>query len=182
MQAGTQDRRSLRTRAALRASFGALLLERGFEALTLGEVAAQANVGRSTLYEHFRTKQDLLQATLAAPLAILADLVLPDSPRSVAGLLQHFRDNHGVSRVLLGHELRPIVSRTLAVLTAERLAGQDAPLIAAEITARQIADAQLALIECWVLGRPPMELGVAAAALERSSRALAVAHAGFSAG
>lgn len=173
MQADTQDRRSQRTRAALRASFGALLLERGFDALTLGDVAARANVGRSTLYEHFRTKHDLLQATLAAPLGALADLVRPEAPGTTTGLLQHFREHQAVSRVLLGHELRPVVSRALAALIAARLQPHLAPLIAPEITARQIADAQLALLECWVLGRPAMELAAAAEALRSSSRALA---------
>ncbi|MFC0135970.1 hypothetical protein CR105_01425 [Massilia eurypsychrophila] len=72
------DRRSQRTRAALQAAFVQLLLKDGYDELKIGAVAKTANVGRSTLYEHYRTKQDLLRGTLDGPFSILAALVEPD--------------------------------------------------------------------------------------------------------
>lgn len=170
------DRRSQRTRAALQTAFVRLLLKDGYEELKIGAVALDANVGRSTLYEHYRTKQDLLQATLHAPFSILAALLQPGgSIDPVIGVLNHFRDQQQLARVLLGWPTRPVLGRTLAALIVERLkCAASAPAsVPAEITARQIADAQLALIECWVLGRPSCDIDAAAQALKATTRALA---------
>lgn len=185
MSEETLDRRRQRTRTALQTAFVRLLLKDGYEQLKIAAVALDANVGRSTLYEHYRTKQDLLQATLHAPFSILAELVRPGcSSDRVVGLLQHFRDQQQLTRVLLGWPTRPVLGKTLAALIVERLSGVNlAPAIPAEITARQIADAQLALIECWVLGRPSCAIDAAAQALMATTRALAVsAHAPEGAG
>ncbi|MES2320691.1 MAG: TetR/AcrR family transcriptional regulator [Pseudomonadota bacterium] len=177
MNEETQDRRSQRTRAALQTAFVQLLLKDGYDALKVGAIAEAANVGRSTLYEHYRTKQDLLRATLSTPFTTLAGLVQPGcSTEPVIGLLKHFRENQQVSRVLLSWPTRPVLGQTLAALVGERLASGHfgTPLIPSEITARQIADAQLALVECWVLGRPSCDIGTAAQSLMASTRALAV--------
>ncbi|NHZ64595.1 TetR/AcrR family transcriptional regulator [Massilia genomosp. 1] len=170
------DRRSLRTRAALHGAFVELLLEQGFEALKIGAVADRANVGRSTFYEHYRTKHDLLRASIVGPFSILADLVAPTvSAGSVTALLRHFRDNQQIARVLLGWPTRPLLGHTLADLIADRLKRHPAGLarVPHEVIARQIADAQLSLVDSWVQGRPHLDLDVAADALKRTAMALA---------
>ncbi len=54
--------RSRRTRAALLASAGAILDERGFDALTMTAVADQAGVTRRAVYMHFGTRAALIGA------------------------------------------------------------------------------------------------------------------------
>lgn len=179
----TSDRRSLRTRAALHSAFFQLLLDHGYEALKVGAVAERANVGRSTFYEHYRTKHELLRSSISAPFSVLADLIDPSIPtEGVTALLQHFRENRQLARVLLGCPTRPLLSHTLASLIAARLKRHAAAqaLIPVEVIARQIADAQLALVDSWVLGRPGLELEPSAAALRRSSVAIAGALCGSS--
>jgi AcrR family transcriptional regulator len=61
-QKGRQDRRIRRTRAALHQALISLILERGYEAVTIKDVVDRANVGRSTLYAHYPSKEDLLTA------------------------------------------------------------------------------------------------------------------------
>lgn len=173
------DRRRQRTRNALHSAFVELLLEQGYESLKIGTVADRANVGRSTFYEHYRTKHDLLRASIVGPFSILADLVSPAvSTGAVTTLLQHFRDHQQVARVLLTWPTRPLLSHTLAHLIVERLKRRPAgfPRILLEVIARQIADAQLSLVESWVQGRPRLDLDVAADALRRTALALASAH------
>jgi AcrR family transcriptional regulator len=181
MNAQDLDRRQQKTRSALRAAFLSLLLEQGYETLKIGHVTQRANVGRSTFYEHYRTKHDLLLASIRQPFSILADLVEP-GPASgrLPALLRHFRENHGVGRVLLGWPVRPMLSQTLSGLIATRLARTPCsePLIPMEVAARQIADAQLALLESWVLGRPACEIDGVAQALKRGSDALVGVFAG----
>lgn len=175
------DRRTAKTRSALLAAFYRLMAEQGYEALTVGAVAEQADVGRSTFYEHFRTKHDLLRASIAGPFAVLADLVPGASGEAHArALLEHiFQQRHG-ARVLLSWPTRPLLARTLAELIAERLETLGPRCVAKEIAARQLADAQLALLESWVLGRPACDLAAMTAALVRSTSALTAALASSS--
>jgi AcrR family transcriptional regulator len=79
-----QDRRKLRTRTAALQAFAELFLEEGYEALTVAGVADRAGIGRSALYLHFRTKEDLLKASLARPFKLLA--VRPSSCRRAYAL------------------------------------------------------------------------------------------------
>ncbi len=60
MTEAKEDRRIQRTRELLRSSMVALIRERGFETLTVQDIIDRANVGRSTFYSHFKSKEDLL--------------------------------------------------------------------------------------------------------------------------
>jgi AcrR family transcriptional regulator len=64
------DRRVNRTRRALKEALTDLILEKGYEHVTVGDVLDLADVGRSTFYAHFVDKDALL-------MAILADLDVP---------------------------------------------------------------------------------------------------------
>jgi AcrR family transcriptional regulator len=64
------DRRVGKTRKALKEALTDLILERGYEGLTVQDVIDRADVGRSTFYAHYVDKDDLL-------MAILADLKMP---------------------------------------------------------------------------------------------------------
>ena len=59
----TEHREQTRTR--LFAALESLMLERGFDAISLADIAAEAGVGRTALYNHFRDKEDLLLAYMA---------------------------------------------------------------------------------------------------------------------
>ncbi len=54
------DRRIQRTRKLLLDSLIPLILEEGYEAITVQDIIDRANVGRSTFYSHFQDKEDLL--------------------------------------------------------------------------------------------------------------------------
>lgn len=64
------DRRVNRSRRALKEALTDLILEKGYERVTVADVIERADVGRSTFYAHFVDKDDLL-------MAILADLDVP---------------------------------------------------------------------------------------------------------
>lgn len=55
------DRRQRKTREAIFKAFIDLLSYKDFEQITVGEIIEQADVGRSTFYAHFETKDYLLR-------------------------------------------------------------------------------------------------------------------------
>ena len=64
------DRRVGKTRKALKEALTDLILEMGYEAVTVQHIIDRADVGRSTFYAHFIDKDDLM-------MAIFADLEVP---------------------------------------------------------------------------------------------------------
>ncbi len=54
------DRRVERTRRSLQNALGQLIMEKGFEKITVQDVIDRANVGRSTFYAHFESLDQLL--------------------------------------------------------------------------------------------------------------------------
>src|SRR5262245_50843439 len=57
----SKDRRVRRTEELLRGALGDLIREKPYEEIVVKEILGRANVGRSTFYEHFDGKDDLLR-------------------------------------------------------------------------------------------------------------------------
>lgn len=57
----TIDRRTIRTNKIIRDTLTELMLEKGFDGITINELTARADINRGTFYLHYRDKQDLLE-------------------------------------------------------------------------------------------------------------------------
>ena len=106
------DRRVARSRRALKEALTDLILEHGYEAVTVQDVIDRADVGRSTFYAHFLDKDDLL-------MAILADLEIPApdhttwSPDDPAfgwtlELFRHFGSGRRLFKAVAGSQSGPL--------------------------------------------------------------------------
>lgn len=60
MSTGNNDRRVNRTKEALQRALLRLMVEKGYEAMTVQDLVECANIGRSTFYSHYADKDDLL--------------------------------------------------------------------------------------------------------------------------
>lgn len=110
------DRRQQKTRAAVFAAFSSLLAEKSYSKITVQEIIDAANIGRTTFYAHFETKDDLLKALCE----LLFDHIISsaancththglysdkDAPESVfCHLLHHLQENEHNILVLLSCE------------------------------------------------------------------------------
>jgi len=65
-QTESLDRRQQRTRRLLKAALISLILERGYDDLTIQDITDRADVRRATFYLHYATKDELLAQVLAA--------------------------------------------------------------------------------------------------------------------
>jgi AcrR family transcriptional regulator len=160
------------------AAFGTLVLERGYDEITVRDIIEQANVGRSTFYEHFENKDDLLRRSLRHVFGVLAATIGTPAPlEHLEAILEHFRENRRLTRAMLRGSTRPLMARILAELIEERLASlprssDDAvPLIPLHMVAAQVAAAQLALVESWLNAKAPCSRTVLARAIHASTNA-----------
>ena len=106
------DRRQKETRAAIFAAFRALLTEKSYGKITVQDIIDRADVGRTTFYTHFETKEDLLKALCEELFGHIVDTPLDSAnsrgvysdkaaPASVfCHLLQHLRENDGIAGLL----------------------------------------------------------------------------------
>ena len=124
-----EDRRIQRTRQALHKALISLVLERGYGAVTIKDVVKRANVGRSTFYAHYPSKEDLLTAEIEDLRATLADeqgAALARQGGASArclgfsrALFEHAQDYRDVYRVLVGERGASIIIARMRALFAE---------------------------------------------------------------
>lgn len=109
------DRRQRKTREAIFGAFIALLSQKSFEQITVGEIIDRADVGRATFYAHFETKDFLLKELCKELFCHIFDAIDNghtahrhifdcDAPRSVfLHLFQHLQKNdNNVLELLAG--------------------------------------------------------------------------------
>lgn len=172
------DRRSERTEQALMRAFVDLLLGQGYDSVTVEDIAARANVGRSTFYMHHRNKEAILRKSLTRPSSILSLIVGHDvTPDMLAPQLAHFQEQRKINHVFFVDPIRRIWISSLAGLIEPRLAAvarlaRANPLLPQNLIALQIADAQIALVTHWLAGRAPVKPLAVAEAMIAATRAL----------
>ncbi|MEV7612108.1 TetR family transcriptional regulator [Streptomyces sp. NPDC089799] len=89
---GLREAKKLRTRRLLAATAMELFLERGFEAVSVADVAAAAEVSKPTLFRYFPTKEDLVLDRFADHQDEAARIVRarPEGVGPVEALHRHF--------------------------------------------------------------------------------------------
>ena len=164
------DRRVQRTRKLLRDALMALILEKGFDAITVQDITDRANLGRATLYLHYKDKEDLLIQSLQDGMDELIAIVEeqrrndPNSTREQAFRIafEHAAANAELYRVLFSGQgaanilirIREYIATVIHETIKETLAAQaeDFPV---EIASQFVSGALLMLLEWWLRNDMP---------------------------
>ena len=93
------DRRQQKTRTAIYDALTKLLRKRRFEDITVQEIIDEANIGRSTFYSHFETKDQLLEQMCDEMFShVFSESLMPEKSHD-------FSANHEELKALLEHIL-----------------------------------------------------------------------------
>lgn len=100
-----------RTKKLLREALIELIEERGFDALTVGEITERAMVSRATFYRNYQDKYALVEQifdeAMQALLNAVAELETAHSPQIWVRFLEHIADYDRLYRALLGRKGSP---------------------------------------------------------------------------
>lgn len=146
-----------RAREAITRALHQYVLREPYDGFGVKQLVAEAGVSRSTFYEHYSNKDDVLLEAMSPLLRILADVATGNSKHAnVVVLLDHFLENRHRSRSLLRSQVGERIERKLAKALEERLrhlggeAESDKRLLDVSLTARHVAGSQLVLIRSWL--------------------------------
>jgi AcrR family transcriptional regulator len=165
------DRRVIRTRRLLRDALMELILEKGYDSVTVQDITDRANLGRATFYLHYPGgKDELLISSLERLYEDLAARIAPMTREEwlagqrMPGLIafEHAAEQRALYRVILNGGGSGMIARRIREYMAhnsyERLRGWvgDAPTpVPLEIIAQYMAGSLLTLIGWWLEQEQP---------------------------
>ena len=172
----THDKRIQRTLSALQVAFDELVTSKPYDEITLNEIIAKANVGRSTFYQHYKSKDDILAKRLSWPMTILSSAVLPDgNADDIKGILAHFWDKRSYARIIFNGATFKQIKQVLSAHLLTHIKNADPQGISSiphGTYAKMIAEAQMFLIANWLKGQTPISLDKITQGLIQISRAM----------
>jgi len=161
------DRRVQRTRKLLRESLMALILEEGYDAISIQDITDKANLGRATFYLHFKDKDELLLDVMDQLMADFLDQVpqvseaqwrLEDS-KAIAKLFDFAADHYDLYRILIfgsggitaSRQLHRSVANNIKTCIQKDIEDRGAnPVLPPEFIANHFAGSLLSTIYWWL--------------------------------
>ena len=164
MRKAETDKRVRKTQAALRNALLELMVQRGYEALSVQNILDRAAVGRATFYLHYRNKEDLLRRSLDELRRHLIEewkLASGGQTKSRAlgfslAFFRHVDSHRQLYRAVVGRESGVIVDRQmrrlLLDLVAEGIAYSDhrRSRVRSEMTAHYVVGALMSIVTWWL--------------------------------
>lgn len=181
------DRRVQRTRKLLRESMMALILEEGYDAISIQDITDKANLGRATFYLHFKDKDELLLEVMDEFMAEFLDQVpqlsesqwrLEDT-KAIAKLFDFAAEHYDLYRILIIGSGGITASRQLHRSIAdnieaciqkeiEELGAQ--PVVPPNFIANHFAGSLLATIYWWLDSDLPYDVDEMASMFQKTNQ------------
>ena len=182
------DRRVQRTRELLQKALIELISEGGYDAITIQDIVDHANIGRTTFYLHYNSKEDLLMSCHEVivsefhfgPLYPLSrvELLAPEAPVGMRRAYRHLEDARpvlnpifqGKDSLLILRRLRDWIAQEIKASLRAAFAEADST-IPLDVLAYYLAGAQIALVQWWLQKRQPHTSDTLAQTFHRLQRA-----------
>lgn len=146
-----QDRRARRTRMAIFTAFRDLVLRRNYDGIRVADIIETAEIGRSTFYEHFNNKDDVLLTSIEPLFAPLAQIPAGRGDREqLQFVLEHFWEQRRFARLIFRDAIYEKLTRKLADMIETDLSIEEAG--ERRLQALAAASAMLGVIRGWVTG------------------------------
>jgi AcrR family transcriptional regulator len=119
------DRRTQKTKKLLANALKELIIEIGYDAITIQDIADRANVGRSTFYSHYESKEHLLVGNINFQEALI-NVPLNDPVNYPMGinlnyLFSHLKEHLEVGMAMMGSRGIDVLFNYLTDLCAVRI-------------------------------------------------------------
>ncbi len=170
-QMNIRDRRVKRTQTLLAQALIALTLEKGYDAVTIRDITARADVGYATFFRHYPDKDalllDVLEVVLDEVIALLQPQVHGKDDGEVGTLLFRYVLEHSeLCRVLLGSRGSTLLVRRMQTAGVQNVLQQytprDGSSVAPQLAANHLVASTIALIRWWLdhdMPYPPDRMG-----------------------
>jgi AcrR family transcriptional regulator len=180
-----EDRRVQRTRKLLQGALIDLIKERGYDNVTIQDITDRANVGRTTFYLHYQSKEDLLldhHAAMSSHFsvgiisreALMGDVPLPEMIEFLKLMAENRRMYHTIRAAKEADLLmRGVRDQIVANLenSLNTVFPDIKPNLPMDILVEYIIGAQLSLMNWWMGTRNDYEPEQIALMLHRLQRA-----------
>jgi hypothetical protein len=157
------DRRIQKTKKLLSTALVDLIIQQGYEAVSIKDIIDKANVGRSTFYTHFESKEQLLLSGHDTFKRLLTESVVP-TKGSGEGVdidflffYRHMKEQSPVVKALIGKEGGEIVAKHIHAIFAHRIkeyfehrTSVEANSVMFVFTVNAAASAMISLLVQWV--------------------------------
>jgi AcrR family transcriptional regulator len=181
-------RRVQRTREQLQKALIELMGERGYDAVTIQDIVDRANIGRTTFYLHYNSKDELFVScheTIVrhyhiGPLHPLSrgELLSPEAPAGLSAAYRHLDESRpmlysafqGKDGLLILRRIRDWNAREIEANLRVCFAETDSN-IPFDVLANYLAGAQIALVQWWLEKRQRHSLESLAPMFHRLQRA-----------
>jgi AcrR family transcriptional regulator len=148
-----RDTRRQRTREAITDALIGLMLSRRYAAIRTTDLIQAADVGRSTFYEHFRSKDEVLVAVVEPILAPLARAAAGrGNTARLRAMLDHLWERRALARHLFEPPLLARLQRRLAAMIESLAESRGDEMVPASLAARGAAARQLVMLHTWLVG------------------------------
>ncbi len=167
MKQDKQDRRSKRTRQLVNSAMMELLIEKGYEAITVQDILDRAGIGRSTFYSHYFDKEDvhtsMMEQMLAGMNQQLSERHAGQGIVPSLELFQHINEDHSHFQAVAwgasGERLWDMMQTELGRIIEKALisAHEDIspPSIPLPVASAYLAGAFLNLLKWWLKAGMP---------------------------
>lgn len=163
------DRRVARTRAVLHNALVTLILKNGYEAITVEDICEAADVGRSTFYAHYKSKEELHLSGMAHLRRQLVDRARESATLGPGGerclgfslpMFEHARYHIDHYRAMVGHRggasarghLRKLVSDMVRDELGVPGSKQSVDAMPRELVVQYVVGAYMAVLIWWLDG------------------------------